>query len=87
MNATHPAPAPSSDGSASKNEELIGHLECLSGVLSELRRRGLEGVVPPWVAQGLREADQHLRSAQIALLALQPPLHEREPAARSADAE
>lgn len=57
--------------SASNNEELIRHLECLSGVLSELRRRERGSELPPWLRQGLREADDHLVSAQVALQALQ----------------
>jgi hypothetical protein len=66
--------AEGSDGSASKNEELIKHLECLSGVLSELRRREAGSALPAWLGRGLSEADHHLMSAQVALLALQAPL-------------
>ncbi len=55
---------------AARNEELIKHLEYLSGVLSELKRRE-QGSQPPWLRRGLLEADYHLLSAQVALQDLQ----------------
>lgn len=75
MNSTNSAPE-ESDAWASQNEQLIKHLECLSGVLGELRQREQRSELPSWLRQGLREADHHLMAAQIALLALQEPLLE-----------
>lgn len=48
-------------------EELIKHLECLSGVLNELRRREKGSELPTWLRTGLLQADFHLLSAQVAL--------------------
>lgn len=73
MNGTNSA-TPAAGDSLSQNEELIKQLECLSGVLSELRRRERGSELPTWVRHGLREADEHLAFAQHALQALQAPL-------------
>ncbi len=58
MNAKSPATPEESDASAFKNEELIKQLECLSGVLGDLRSRERSSELPSWLRQGLREADQ-----------------------------
>lgn len=71
MKSSPPATATTSPSSRSHEEELIEHLECLSAVLSDLRSGEHVGELPPWLHQGLREADHHLISAQAALQALQ----------------